>query len=286
MMMVVTPVPYVDASAAWAFPDKRQRMVVGAAGMLVELFIAAIAVMVWLHAEPGLVRTVAFATIVSVGISTLFFNANPLLRFDGYYILCDWLEIPNLWPRARLYLGYLCERYAFGRQDAEPPTGHRRGARLVRAVRRQLIRLPSRRRRRHRDVSRATLAAARRDLRRPRRHRLGAPAPRQGRRLPCRQPALAQGSSPGHRGVRRRSRSRRLSRRGAAGAGPEPGGRRGVDTGRVVRAGARGRLHPGVDSHARRPRAPRRCAHRADGSRAARTDRAARGTPPRAARAL
>ncbi|MET0485497.1 MAG: hypothetical protein ABW216_07360 [Candidatus Rokuibacteriota bacterium] len=122
MMMVVTPVPYVDASAAWAFPDKRQRMVVGAAGMLVELFIAALAVMVWLHAEPGVVRTVAFATIVSVGISTLFFNANPLLRFDGYYILCDWLEIPNLWQRARLYFGYLCERYAFGRPDAEPPT--------------------------------------------------------------------------------------------------------------------------------------------------------------------
>ena len=121
MMLTVTPVPYVDASAAWGFPDKWRRIAVGAAGMLVELFIGAVAVLVWVNAEPGLVRTVAFTTIVNVGISTVLFNANPLLRFDGYYMLADWLEIPNLWGRTRLYLGYLCERYAFGQREAEPP---------------------------------------------------------------------------------------------------------------------------------------------------------------------
>jgi putative peptide zinc metalloprotease protein len=121
MMLTVTPVPYVDASAAWGFADKWRRITVGAAGMLVELFIAALAVLVWVNAEAGLVRTVAFAMIVNVGISTVLFNANPLLRFDGYYMLADWLEIPNLWRRAWLYLGYLCERYAFGRREAEPP---------------------------------------------------------------------------------------------------------------------------------------------------------------------
>ena len=121
MVLVFTPVPYVDASAAWAFPDKWRRIAVGAAGMLVELFIAALAVLVWVSAEPGMVRTVAFGIIVTIGISTVLFNGNPLLRFDGYYMLSDWLEIPNLWPRARRYLGYVWERYAFGRRDAEAP---------------------------------------------------------------------------------------------------------------------------------------------------------------------
>jgi putative peptide zinc metalloprotease protein len=122
MMLVFMPVPYVDTSAAWAFPEKWRRIAVGAAGMLVEMFIAALAVFVWVSAEAGLVRTVAFTVIVNVGISTVLFNGNPLLRFDGYYIVSDWLEIPNLWRRARGYLGYLCERYAFGRRDSETPS--------------------------------------------------------------------------------------------------------------------------------------------------------------------
>jgi putative peptide zinc metalloprotease protein len=121
MFLVFTPVPYVDASAAWGFRDKRSRIVVGAAGMLVELFLAAIALYVWVAAEPGLARVIAFNTIVIAGVSTVLFNANPLLRYDGYYMLADWLEIPNLRSRANAYLGYLAERYLFGRKEAELP---------------------------------------------------------------------------------------------------------------------------------------------------------------------
>lgn len=121
MLLVLTPVPYVDASSAWALPEKWRRIAVGAAGMLVELFVAALALFVWLTAEPGVVRTVAYNAVFLGGTSTLLFNANPLLRFDGYYILMDLLEIPNLRPRANGYLGYLCERYLFGRRDAEVP---------------------------------------------------------------------------------------------------------------------------------------------------------------------
>src|SRR6185503_10544121 len=111
MLLVVTPVPYVDASAAWAFPGKWRRIAVGAAGMAVELVLASLALYVWLAVEPGLVRALAFHVIVIAGISTLVFNANPLLRYDGYYILADLLEIPNLRARANRYLGYLGERY-------------------------------------------------------------------------------------------------------------------------------------------------------------------------------
>lgn len=128
MLLVLSPVPYVDASASSAFSNKWQRAIVGAAGMIVELVLAAIAVYVWVSVEPGSVRTLAYNTILIAGISTVVFNANPLLRFDGYYILADFLEIPNLRQRANTYLGYVCERYLFGRDDAQPPhatTGER-----------------------------------------------------------------------------------------------------------------------------------------------------------------
>ena len=121
MLLVLSPVPYVEASASSAFPSKWQRVVVGAAGMIVELVLAAIAVYVWVNVEPGSVRTLAYNTILIAGISTVLFNANPLLRFDGYYILADFLEIPNLRQRANTYVGYLCERYLFGRDEAQEP---------------------------------------------------------------------------------------------------------------------------------------------------------------------
>jgi putative peptide zinc metalloprotease protein len=121
MLLVLVPVPYVDASSAWGFRDKGKRMVVGAAGIAVELFLSALALFVWLSAESGGVRAVAYNVMLIGGISTLLFNGNPLLRFDGYYVLADAVEIPNLGTRANKYLGYLFQRYLFGAADAENP---------------------------------------------------------------------------------------------------------------------------------------------------------------------
>ena len=121
MLLVVTPVPYVDASSASAFQQKWRRCLVGAAGMVVELFIASLALFFWVNAEPGVMRTLAYNTIFIAGASTLFFNGNPLLRYDGYYILSDLIEIPNLRNRSNAYLLYLCERYLFGNKDSEAP---------------------------------------------------------------------------------------------------------------------------------------------------------------------
>jgi putative peptide zinc metalloprotease protein len=129
MFLVFTPVPYVDASAAWEFPNKWHRILVGAAGMMVELYLASLALFVWLSAEPGVVRTAAYNAILIAGVSTVLFNANPLLRFDGYFMFMDFLEIPNLKSRAGRYFAYLAERYVFGQQDAELPQATR-GERL------------------------------------------------------------------------------------------------------------------------------------------------------------
>jgi len=106
MLLVFFPVPYVDASDSAGFQDKRQRALVGAAGILVELGISAIAILLWAQMEPGMARALLFNVMVLSGISTLFFNGNPLLRFDGYYVLSDLAEIPNLGTRGARYFRY------------------------------------------------------------------------------------------------------------------------------------------------------------------------------------
>lgn len=128
MFLVLMPVPYVDASAASAFADKRRRILVGMAGIMVEMFIAAIAMQVWLGAESGLARSVAFNILFIAGVSTLLVNGNPLLRFDGYYVLSDWLEIPNLAQRANRYWGWIARRLLFGVKGQDSPAYDRREA--------------------------------------------------------------------------------------------------------------------------------------------------------------
>lgn len=121
MMLVFTPMPYVDASAASAFRNKSERILVGAAGILAELFLASLALFFWVNLEAGPIRAVAYNIIIIAGVSTLFFNGNPLLRYDAYYILGDLLEIPNLGPRGIRYFFYLVQRYLLGLKDEEPP---------------------------------------------------------------------------------------------------------------------------------------------------------------------
>lgn len=121
MLLALYPVPYVDVSNAAASPGKWSRALVGAAGMLTELFIAAIAFYLWLLLEPGLARAMAYDVALLASVTTLFFNANPLLRYDGYYILVDLIEIPNLAQRANRQWQHWVEQRVFGVRGSEPP---------------------------------------------------------------------------------------------------------------------------------------------------------------------
>lgn len=121
VLVALTPIPYIDASASAAFPDKRQRLAVAGMGVMVELFLASAALLVWLNVEPGLISAVAFNVLLIGGVSTLLVNGNPLLHYDGYYILSDLLEIPNLGGRSRRYLGYLAKRYLADIDTAASP---------------------------------------------------------------------------------------------------------------------------------------------------------------------
>lgn len=120
MFMLLVPLPYVDATASWSFRKKSRRMLVGAAGMLTEFFIASIALILWANLGGGILKNLAYNIIIMASVSTVLFNINPLMRFDGYYMLTDLLDMPNLQQRSVQHLKYLLERYIFFKRDAEP----------------------------------------------------------------------------------------------------------------------------------------------------------------------
>jgi putative peptide zinc metalloprotease protein len=121
-LLIFVPVPYVDASSAWSLRRRSHRIVVSLAGVMTELVCASLAAIVWVSTGPGsLPHALAANVIVLASVSTLIFNGNPLLRYDAYYALSDWLDIPNLWQRSRQQLHALVKRRVFGLRSAESP---------------------------------------------------------------------------------------------------------------------------------------------------------------------
>lgn len=103
LLMCLSPCLYLNVSDAWTFPEKWKRVLVGLAGIYVELLIAALATFVWWHtARELLVNQLCLSLMIVCSVNTVLFNGNPLLRFDGYYVLADWLEIPNLRERCNV----------------------------------------------------------------------------------------------------------------------------------------------------------------------------------------
>lgn len=124
LMLMILPVPYCDASSSWRFPEVWRRVIVSAGGMIFEIFAASIAALIWALSDPqqpGLVRSLCYNAMVLSGITTIVFNANPLLRYDGYYILSDLTGIANLAQRANETWRYLLERFAFGLRGLRAP---------------------------------------------------------------------------------------------------------------------------------------------------------------------
>jgi putative peptide zinc metalloprotease protein len=121
MFLVFFPLPYVDASSAWAFRSKWRRAIVGMSGVMAELSAAAVAAIVWANTSTGTLHIIAYNVIFVASVSTLLFNGNFLLRFDAYYVLSDLLEIPNLGQRSKNYLFYLVKRYCWGLSRTQNP---------------------------------------------------------------------------------------------------------------------------------------------------------------------
>lgn len=114
LVMVFSPFLYADVSDSYLFPNKRHRILVAAAGIYIELVIAAIATLLWAVSQPGPTQQLLFNLMLITSVWTVLFNANPLMKFDGYYILMDLLGVPNLRSKAQLCVSDLCRRFFFG----------------------------------------------------------------------------------------------------------------------------------------------------------------------------
>jgi putative peptide zinc metalloprotease protein len=120
MLLVFAPMPYVDASTAWGFRSRLERVAVGFAGVAAELAVAAVAALVWANTAPGTLNALAYNVIFVASVSTVVFNLNPLLRFDGYHMLVDLIGLPNLFQRSRDQLKYLGQRFLLGLPSTQP----------------------------------------------------------------------------------------------------------------------------------------------------------------------
>lgn len=101
MLLCFAPCLYCDTSDAWRLRSKWQRAHIAAAGIYVELLIATFAAILWLFSRDGIVHEISAGVMIVCSLGTLFVNSNPLLRYDGYYILSDLWGIPNLAERSR-----------------------------------------------------------------------------------------------------------------------------------------------------------------------------------------
>ena len=113
-LICFTPCGYVDASDAWMMSQKKHKIYTTLAGIFIEFVIASIAAHFWLYLSPGILKNLAFNTMVVASINTLFFNMNPLMKFDGYYIISDMLEVPNLRTKSISYCSYRLQKFFFG----------------------------------------------------------------------------------------------------------------------------------------------------------------------------
>jgi putative peptide zinc metalloprotease protein len=121
MFLVLTPCLYCNVSDSWMLPNRWHRAAIGAAGMYVEIVLASICTFIWWFTEPGPLNYTCLNVMFISSVSTILFNANPLLRYDGYYILSDVLEIPNLRQKASTILSRKLGKWCLGLEEPEDP---------------------------------------------------------------------------------------------------------------------------------------------------------------------
>jgi putative peptide zinc metalloprotease protein len=118
MLLIFAPIPYADVSSAWGFRSRAARVAVGASGMLVDAFVASLATIAWSSTPPGPVNDAAFSLMLTSAIYAFVINANPLMRFDGYYILSDLIDVPNLAAQSSAAFGSAVRTFFLGRSTS------------------------------------------------------------------------------------------------------------------------------------------------------------------------
>lgn len=123
LFMCFTPCMYCDVSDSWMLPNKWNRIAIAAAGIYVELLIASLATFVWWWTAPGILHSIAFSAMLFGSVQTILINANPLMRFDGYYVLSDYLEVPNLRQKSYAFAKHILKKWFWGTQAPAPVAG-------------------------------------------------------------------------------------------------------------------------------------------------------------------
>lgn len=131
MLLVFTPCLYCDVSDAWTVGQRWKRLSITAAGMLAELFLAAVCTVFWWFSQPGIANSICFNVMLVCSLGTVLINANPLMRYDGYYLLSDLLRYPNLWQHASDRLRRSVWSVCFGIQPDRHGESRRRTLGLV-----------------------------------------------------------------------------------------------------------------------------------------------------------
>ncbi len=128
IMLVFAPTLYCNVTDSWMLQNRWQRIAVSAAGILVEIQLAAMAVLVWWYTQPGIVHNIALNMILVCSVGTIFFNGNPLLRYDGYFVLSDLVGMPNLWQESRNAVKtHVAQWFLKGQPAVRPAPGEHRG---------------------------------------------------------------------------------------------------------------------------------------------------------------
>ncbi len=119
-LMCFSPVLWTDTTEAWRLTNRNQRLLIGISGVMAEIILATAASWAWLLLPPGTARTAAFILAGTTWVMTIAVNANPLMRYDAYYLLSDFWEAPSLQPRSFALGRWFLRRLLFGLKDPEP----------------------------------------------------------------------------------------------------------------------------------------------------------------------
>ena len=120
------PVLYSNVTDAWQLGDRKQRMAIAGAGIIAEGVIAILATYVWAFTQPGLINSLAFYSMAMSFVSTILFNGNPLMKFDGYFVFTDYMRLPNLWAKSMSFIKYLWMNRVLGLTNYPDPSNTER----------------------------------------------------------------------------------------------------------------------------------------------------------------
>jgi len=125
-ILMFFPVLYSNVTDAWQLGDRKQRMAIAGAGIIAEGVLAILATFIWTFTKPGMINSLAFYMMAMSFISTLLFNGNPLMKFDGYFVFTDYMQLPNLWAKSMKYVKYLWMNRVLGLTNYPDPSNTQR----------------------------------------------------------------------------------------------------------------------------------------------------------------